>query len=230
MSQTPTRLRSHPARTSVPGNRAGARRRTADLMETIAVGVVVSAGVLFLVGGGGQDLLTGDAGRRLIALGRLTGLVGTALLLIQLLLAGRLPWVDRTYGHDRALVAHRRISRVALPLLLAHAGAIILGYAARDGLNAVAGWVLESVWLLRGGAPDMLTAFAAMVILIVVAVTSVRAARRRASHETWHLVHLTGYAGVALSLPHQLSAGSDIAGHPRASSTGSASMPPQPAR
>jgi predicted ferric reductase len=182
----------------------------------MTVAVVVSAGVLFLVGGGGHDLLTGDAGHRLIALGRLTGLVGTALLLIQLLLAARLPWVDRTYGHDRALVAHRRISRVALPLLLAHAGAIVLGYAARDGLTVVAGWLVESVRLLRGGAPDMLTAFAAMVILIVVAVTSVRAARRHTSHETWHLVHLTGYAGVALSLPHQLSAGSDIAGHPLA--------------
>jgi predicted ferric reductase len=178
------------------------------------VAVVVGAGVLFLTGGGGHDLLTGDTGHRLIAFGRLTGLVGTALLLLQLLLAARLPWVDRTYGHDRALIAHRRISRVALPLLLAHAGAIVLGYAARDGLNAIAGWLVESLRLLRGGTPDMLTAFAAMVILIVVAVTSVRAARRNTSHETWHLVHLSGYAGVALSLPHQLSAGSDIAGHP----------------
>jgi predicted ferric reductase len=191
-----------------------ARRRLADLLEAGAVAVVVGAGVLFLAGSGGQDLTSEDAGSRLVALGRLTGLIGTALLLIQLLLAGRLPWVDRTYGHDRALVAHRRISRVALPLLLAHAGAIILGYAARDRLDAASGWLIESVRLLRGSAPDMLTAFAAMAILILVAVTSVRAARKRTSHETWHLVHLTAYAGVALSLPHQLSAGTDIAGHP----------------
>ena len=216
MTQTPTRPRPRPLRPPEPGNQAGTRRRTADLLETVAVGVGVVAAALFLTGGGGQDLLTGDAGHRLIALGRLTGLVGTALLLVQLLLTARLPWVDRTYGHDRALVAHRRISRVALPLLLAHGGAIVLGYAARDRLNAVSGGLVESVRLLRGGAPDMLTAFAAMAILIAVAVTSVQAARRRTSHETWHLVHLTGYAGVALSLPHQLSAGSDIAGHPLA--------------
>jgi ferredoxin-NADP reductase len=45
-------------------------------------------------------------------------------------------------------------------------------------------------------------------------VTSVRAARNRMGYERWHLVHLTAYAAVALSLPHQLSDGSDIAGHP----------------
>jgi len=192
------------------------RRRTADLLEVSAVAIVLPAVVLFLLHGGGRALTSADAAGRLIALGQLTALIGTALLLLQLLLSGRLPWIDRTYGHDRALVAHRRISRVALPLLLAHAGAITLGYAARDKLNAVSGWLVEPVRLLRGGAPDMLTAFVAMAILIVVAVTSVNAARKRTSHEKWHLVHLTAYAGVALSVPHQLSAGSDIMGHPLA--------------
>jgi predicted ferric reductase len=190
-------------------------RRTGDLLEFGAVMVVVGAGALFLAGGGGTVLANGDAASRLIGLGRLTGLVGTAMLLVQLLLAARLPWVDRSYGHDRALVAHRRISRVALPLLLAHGGALILGYSAEARLNALSGWLVESVRLLRGSQPDMLTAFASMAILILVAITSVRAAQRRTSHETWHLVHLTGYAAVALSLPHQLSAGSDIAGHPK---------------
>jgi predicted ferric reductase len=124
--------------------------------------------------------------------------------------------VDRTYGHDRALVAHRRLSRVALPLLLAHAGAITLGYAARDRLSPALGWLVEPVRLLGGAVPDMLTAFLAMALLVVVAVTSMQAARRRTRHETWHLVHLTGYLAVVLSVPHQLSTGTDIAGHPLA--------------
>lgn len=217
MTEPLIRLRERPAKPVISMNDPSrARRRAADLLEAIAVLVVIGSVVLFLAGGGGQALTSGDTGARLVALGRLTGLVGTALLLIQLLLSGRLPWVDRTYGHDRALIAHQRISRVALPLLLAHAGAVILGYAARSGLNAVSGWLIETFRLLRGGAPNMLTAFVSMAILIVVAVTSVRAARQRTSHETWHLVHLTAYAGVALSLPHQLSAGSDIVGHPLA--------------
>jgi predicted ferric reductase len=192
------------------------RRRRADLLEVSAVAVVTVTIVLFLVDGGGHDLLTGAAASRLIALGRLTGLVGTALLLVQLLLSARLPWVDRTYGHDRALVAHRRISRIALPLLLAHAGALVLGYAARSHLSPLVGWLVEPIRMLGGAVPDMLTAFASMALLVLVAVTSVQAARRRTSHEAWHLVHLTGYLAVALSLPHQLSTGTDIAGHPLA--------------
>lgn len=194
--------------------RARRRRTAADLLEAAAVASVVAVAGLFLLDTGAQALSTGNAASRLIGWGRLTGLVGTALLLLQLLLAARLPIVDRTYGHDRALVAHRRLSRVALPLLLAHGAALTLGYAALDHLSWATGWLVEAVRLLGGAEPDMLTAFIAMALLVLVAVTSVRAARRRTSHETWHLVHLAGYVAVGLSLPHQLSAGTDIAGHP----------------
>lgn len=194
--------------------RARRRRSVADVLEAAAAASVVAVAVLFLLDGGASALTTGDAASRLIGWGRLTGLVGTALLLLQMLLAARLPVVDRTYGHDRALVAHRRLSRVALPLLLAHGGALTVGYVARDRLSWATGWLVEPVRLLGGAVPDMLTAFVAMALLVVVAVTSVRAARRRASHEAWHLVHLAGYLAIGLSLPHQLSAGTDIAGHP----------------
>ena len=64
------------------------------------------------------------------------------------------------------------------------------------------------------GVPDMVTASIATALLVVVAVTSVRAARNRMGYERWHLVHLTAYAAVVLSIPHQLHDGSDIIGHP----------------
>lgn len=206
--------RHQPDSVTTGRGRARRRRTTADLVEAGAVAFLVAVTVLFLRDGGAQVLTTGTSASRLVGYGRLTGLVGTALLLIQMLLAARLPLVDRTYGHDRALVAHRRLSRVALPLLLAHAAALTLGYAGRDGLSWVTGWLVEPLRLLGGGAPDMVTAFVSMALLVVVALTSVAAARRRTSHETWHVVHLVGYLGVGLSLPHQLSAGTDIAGHP----------------
>lgn len=195
-------------------DRAAARRRASDVLEVLAVTVVVATAALFLLDGGAPAIATGTAADRLVGLGRLTGLVGTALLLLQLLLAARLPWVDRTYGHDRALIAHRRLSRVALPLLLAHAGALIIGYGARSGLSPAIAWLVEPIRMLGGAVPDMVTAFVSLGVLIVVAVTSVNAARRRTRHETWHAVHFTAYAAVALSLPHQLSTGTDIANHP----------------
>lgn len=190
------------------------RARRSDLLETSVIALLTVTVVLFLLDGGGPALTVGSAASRLQALGRVTGLVGTALLLVQLLLAARLPWVDRTYGHDRALVGHRRISRIALPLLLAHGLALTIAYGAQRGLSPAVSWLVEPVYLLGGELPDMLTAFASLALLVVVAVTSVNLARRRVRHETWHLVHLTAYLAVVLSIPHQLSNGTDIAGHP----------------
>jgi predicted ferric reductase len=196
--------------------RESARRRArrSDLLELSVLGLLTSTVALFLLDGGSAALTVGSAAARLQALGRVTGLVGTALLLVQLLLAARLPWVDRTYGHDRALVGHRQVSRVAVPLLLAHAVALILAYGAQRGLSPALAWLVEPIYLLGGELPDMLTAFASMALLVLVAVTSMSLARRRVRHETWHLLHLTAYVAVVLSIPHQLSTGTDIAGHP----------------
>jgi predicted ferric reductase len=189
------------------------RLRRADLMESLAIGSLVVLGVLFVARGGGHVLVTGSSGDRLVAVGQLTGLVAADLLLLQLLLAARLPWVDRSYGLDRALLAHRVLGRVTIPLVLVHAGALVLGYAERDHLAAASGWLVEPWLLLTGGVPDMVTATISLALLVTVAVTSVRVARARMGYERWHLVHLTAYAAVLLSLPHQLLVGTDIAGH-----------------
>ena len=185
------------------------RARTGDLLETLAVASLLAVIAQFLVDGGSHDLTTGSSSTVLIAVGRLTGLVAMDLLLLQLLLAARVPWIDRVYGMDRALKAHRVLGRVTVPLVLVHVGAIVLGYAARDGLHGVFGPVIESFRLLTGGS-DLLFAFAATALLVVVAVTSVSIARRRLSYEWWHLVHLTSYAAVVLAVPHELSIGSDF--------------------
>lgn len=189
------------------------RDRRADLLEAGAVGSVVLVAAGFLARGGAAGLPSGAA--FLIAAGQLTGLVATDLLLIQLLLAARLPWVDRVYGMDRGLKAHRVLGRVTVPLLLVHAGALVFGYAAQERLSPVTAWLVEP-WHMLHGVPNMLTAFLSLALLVVVAFTSVRLARARLGYERWHLVHLTAYVAVVLSLPHQLADGTDIAGHPLA--------------
>lgn len=131
------------------------------------------------------------------------------LLFLQLLLAARIPWVDRAYGNDRALKAHRVLGRVTVPLVLVHVEALVLGYAGRDAFDPRTGWAVEPFRMMTD-VPDMLTANLATLLLVVIAVTSVRAAVRRVGYERWHLVHLTAYAAVALAVPHQLSTGSDF--------------------
>ena len=56
----------------------------------------------------------------------------------------------------------------------------------------------------------MLLATAGTALLVMVVVTSVRAARRRLRYESWHLLHLYAYLGVGLALPHQLWTGTDF--------------------
>ncbi|MGZ4780485.1 MAG: ferredoxin reductase family protein [Oryzihumus sp.] len=185
------------------------RARVGDLLELLAAGLLVTTVSIFLRDGGGQHLVTGSWGSRLVAVGQLTGLVAVDLLLVQMLLAARVPWVDRVYGSDRALKAHRVLGRVTVPLVVVHAESLVLGYAARDGMPWWSGWLREPFAMLSG-VPDMLTATIALALLVLIAVTSVRAAMRRVGYERWHLVHLGAYAAVTLAIPHQLSVGSDI--------------------
>ena len=62
----------------------------------------------------------------------------------------------------------------------------------------------------------MLLAVGGSDCLIMVVVTSVKAARRRLRYESWHLLHLYGYLGVGLALPHQLWTGQEFLQSPAA--------------
>ena len=69
----------------------------------IANGVVIAA--MWLYHGGLDQLST--LGGTLTAVGQLTGLYGTYLALIQLVLMSRSPWLDQVFGMDRLAAAHR---------------------------------------------------------------------------------------------------------------------------
>src|ERR1700730_1195140 len=69
---------------------------------------------------------------RLTAAGRITGLVGTYLILVQVVLMARLPWLDRSIGTDRMATWHRSNGQYTIEMLVAHTALIIWGYAAQD--------------------------------------------------------------------------------------------------
>ena len=167
---------------------------------------------LWLQGRGLQDLGSGS-GKALSSLGRLTGLVGSDLLLIQVLLMARLPWVERSFGQDALARKHRVVGFTSFSLVMVHIVFIAVGYAALDGHRGV----LAEIWHLVVDYPGMLLATAGTTALVMVVVTSVRQARSRLRYEGWHLLHLYAYLGVGLALPHQLWTGTDFVGRPLAS-------------
>jgi predicted ferric reductase len=121
------------------------------------------------------------------------------------LLMARIPLVERAFGQDRLARWHRWTGFSSFHLMLAHVVLITIGYAGEGDAN-----VVREFWDLVVTYPGMLLATAGTLLLVLVVVTSVRAARRRLRYESWHLLHLYAYLGVGLALPHQLWTGADF--------------------
>ena len=200
--------------TGTPAHRSGmrpsaaVRRRRAELWSlgaTVAVwATCLYVVALWVAGGGVQALFTGRADL-LNSAGRLTGLVASNLLLLQVLLMARVPLFERGFGRDGMTRMHRLVGFWSFALLLTHIVLQTLGYAASVGLNP-----LVQLWQFVVDYPGMLLAAAGTALVILVALTSMKRARRRLRYESWHLLHLYGYLGAGLALPHQLWTGSDF--------------------
>jgi predicted ferric reductase len=160
--------------------------------------------------------LTGESRRAVEAAGgwltfggRLSGLAGTYLLLIMVLLIGRIPLLERTVGQDQLVRWHRQLGPWPIGLLALHALLITAGYARADRTG-----LLHELWLLITTYPDVLAAAVSLGLLILAGVVSFRSARRRLRYETWWAIHLYTYLALALAFAHQLANGASFVGHP----------------
>ncbi len=187
-------------------------RARADEAVRVAAGGALWSSLLLVsywwVAGGGVQDLTGWADA-LSSVGRLTGLVASVLLLAQVLLMARVPLLERAYGQDRLARIHRVVGFTSFDLMLAHVVLITWGYAV-GSVSAVP----RTFWNLVVEYPGVLLALGGTVALVMVVVTSVKAARSRLRYESWHLMHLYAYLGVGLALPHQLWSGTDFTSSP----------------
>ncbi len=199
--------RTRPATTGKPAWRI----RGSDVVSVLVAQVVVVA-VIWVSHGGLDQLGEGPSGI-LTAIGQVTALYGTYLALIQLVLMSRSPWLEETFGMDGLAVAHRWLGFATVWLLLAHAVASTIGYALADGIGPVA-----EFWTLITTYPYVLMATVSAGLFGLVAVTSIRAARRRLTYETWYGIHLYVYLAIALGFLHQLFVGADFM-HDRVAAT-----------
>lgn len=181
-------------------------KRGQDFIEGLAWFSVIAVTAMFLIDGGLKTLSEPVA--ILGAVDRLTALLATNLLLIDILLIARIPWIDHYYGHDRATAAHKKLGKPILYLVLAHFASSVIQYAMVENVDVIA----EFISLLSIG--DLLLATGALVLMILVVVTSLNFARKAVTYEAWYLVHIFAYGAVLLAIPHQFSTGSDIAGKP----------------
>src|SRR5215813_9538846 len=194
----PTRWQAQHAATPAP-------RLRWHLPAWVAVGTLAAVSGFWLRDGG-LDALSGGPGEWVTSIGRFTGLVAADLLLIQVVLLARVPWIERQYGQDLLARWHRLVGFTSFTLIVSHVAATTLGYAAIERSP-----LLRETWRLVTAYPGMLLATAGTAALVMVTITSVKIARARLRYESWHLLHLYAYLGIGLSLPHEFWTGADFA-------------------
>ena len=195
--------RHAPARPEVPRPRP-ALARAALVLAGAGLGAVTALAIVDET----ASQLSASGGAATFA-GSLTGLIGTYLALMMVLLVSRIPAIERVLGQDGLLRWHRRLAPWPISLLIAHALFITIGYAqaAKSGL-----WHQVAVLLTK--YPDVLTATVGLGIMCVIGVVSLRAIRSRLPRETWWLIHLYMYLALAISFAHVLALGPSFVGHP----------------
>ncbi len=176
---------------------------TANDFYAILGGIAVLIGAMWVRHGGLNEL--GTTAGIFTAAGEISALYGTYLVLIQLILMSRSPWLDQVFGQDVITDAHRWVGFSAIWLLVGHAVLTTVGYAMGIGAS-----VVDEFLTLLDTYPYVLWSAVALGLFIVVAISSVRAARRRASYETWYSIHLYVYLAIALGFLHQLLVGVDF--------------------
>lgn len=183
------------------------RPRIANALTLIAgIGFGISIGLAFV----GQSIASfGSAGGWFTFFGRLTGLSGTYLLIIMVLLVTRLPWLEETVGQVRLVRWHRTVGGWPIALIALHVVFITLGYAEASHVGFV-----SEFWTFIVHYPNMLTATVAFALLILAGVTSIPVVRRRMKYQTWWVVHVYLYLALVLAFAHQIKAGVMFIGHP----------------
>ena len=180
---------------------------------------VVTAAVAILGLGLGATVATSVTGETLsqlrasggvaMFLGGFTGLAGAYLALVMVMLVSRVPLVERVLGQDGLLRWHRRLAPWPISLIAAHVVLLTLAYAqaAHQGLWHEVGTIVFSF-------PWMIEATIGFVLMMAVAVVSIRAIRRRVRRERWWAFHLCMYLALALSFAHVIVLGPSFVRHP----------------
>ena len=197
---------ANPSATSPPRpRRAPALARASLLLAGGGLGAVIA---LTVTGESASQLAA--RGGVLTFAGSLTGMVGSYLALIMVLLVSRIPFVERVAGLDGLIRLHRTDRPVADHAARSRTPCSSpLGYAeaARAGAWHEAGTLLT-------GYPDVLTATLGLGVMAAIGLISVRAVRRRLPRETWWLIHLWMYLALAISFAHIIVLGPAFVGHP----------------
>ena len=167
--------------------------------------VILAANLAVIValwwqGSSGMLWQNNSSGERLIALGRLVGLIAELALLTQLVLIGRMRFIEKLFGFDRLNRVHRWIGYCFLFFILLHPLFLTLGYSQSTGQPLV-----QQFLTFINTFEDTSKALIGLIIIVGVATLSYPLIRNRLRYETWHGLHLLMYVAIGLVFGHQIN-------------------------
>ncbi len=149
--------------------------------------------------------LTQDSGTLLLSLGKLAALLAVLGILQQLILIGRVKWVERTFGLDRLTRIHHFNGITLVVFLISHPILVGTGYAIQSNISF---WSQLVDFILHW--EDVLAAALGFLIILTAAGFSIGVVRNRLKYETWYYIHLGLYPAVILAMGHQFEIGGDF--------------------
>ncbi len=163
----------------------------------------IIAGIFWWLGSG--DLFAFGGQGALKAFGRLFGVLGQLLILLELALVSRLPFVEKAFSLDRRVQLHRFVGYGILSAFILHPLFLSFGYDSGAGAtNQFFSFILN--W------EDIFNALVALIIFIVVIIISIPVVRRKLRYDTWYFMHLLMYVALFLSFGHQTKSGDFASG------------------
>lgn len=176
-----------------------------DGMEALTWTLLSLPVLMIMLTGGWQDAFNVNNPTEMLKLiSRASGLYATNLILIQLLVISRNPFLNYLYGHDKLTAFHKKIGKPAYILLIIHFVAVVMEYVIMQNKT-----FMEEFFALFK-TEQLAWSVYALGIFTLVIFTSLKMVRKFLPYEVWYVTHLLVYIAVLLSFPHQVNFGTDL--------------------
>ncbi len=180
---------------------------------TVVVWLTTTAVLAIWLWGGATYGLTAGGARFVQEFGALAGLLGTNVMLYQIIFMARVPLFEKGFGKDKIVNAHKWLGFATFWLIITHVTLLLVGYAWGMGMNL---W--DQLVFFWNNMPYVPLAIVGVVLLFgSVIAMSMKRARKKVKYEKWHLLHLFAYVSALFALPHQIRAGRSFMENPIAS-------------
>ena len=177
-----------------------------QIQRQLVIAIIGTCLLVMLVGwwlGTGQDMASQAS--RLIAIGRLAGIVATAAVLLELLVMSRAPFIEKNFDLEEINTFHRYNGYTMVFALIAHIVFLVIGYNVNSHIG-----LFDQFIQFNTGFEDVLKASIGSIFFFAVALSSIKLVRRALPYEAWYFLHIVVYGSVLLAFGHQIHAGGDI--------------------